>query len=80
MGRRAEARADWEREQARVRALNAQLKEATLSSYPPEEREAAWVRMKALQMGISPAAYRQREKDWQDWERKRATKWWRRWL
>lgn len=67
MGRRAE-------EQARVRALNAQLKEATLSSYPPEQREAVWVRNKALQMGVSPAAYRRME---QDIERSRTRKWWR---
>jgi hypothetical protein len=45
----------------RLRQLNAQSKAATLSAYPPHEREAAWERMQARRLGVSVAAYRARQ-------------------
>lgn len=58
-GKRAEA--EWQRMRQTARSLDKQLKDATLSSFPPHEREAAWERLKAREAGLSVQAYRSQQ-------------------
>jgi hypothetical protein len=60
--RRREERQESARVDERVRRLNEQAKAATLSAYPPGEREAAWELMQARRLGVSVAAYRARNR------------------